>query len=87
MVHSAEKGIEQPHNEDGIFAVLHLCGRQYKVAKDDKLLCDKLPYVVGQQIALDKVLLVGTKDYTSVGRPYVTAAKVGGRCHTSDRSS
>ncbi len=68
-----------------MFAVVQIGALQYKVGsvpyfvkvtKDDILLCDKLPYEVGQQIAFDKVLLVGTKDYTSVGRPYVKAAKV-----------
>lgn len=33
-------------------------------------------FEVGQQIELEEVLLVGTKDYTSVGRPTVARAKV-----------
>ena len=33
-------------------------------------------YDVNDQIVFDKVLLVGTTDYTSLGRPYVETAKV-----------
>ena len=35
-----------------------------------------LPFEVGQQIELEEVLLVGTRDYTSIGRPTVEKAKV-----------
>jgi large subunit ribosomal protein L21 len=31
---------------------------------------------VGQQIIFDKVLIVGTEDYTSIGRPSVPHARV-----------
>ena len=31
---------------------------------------------IGTQICIDDVLLVGTKDYTAVGRPNVSKAKV-----------
>ena len=76
VVHSAEKGISLPAQQDQIFAVLQIGGTQYKVVKDDKVLCEKLPLEVGQKVELDKVLLVGTKDYTSIGRPYIPTAKV-----------
>lgn len=39
-------------------------------------MCEKLPFEVGQQLELDEVLLVGTQDYTTVGRPVVQRAKV-----------
>ena len=31
---------------------------------------------IGTQICIDDVLLVGTKDYTAIGRPVVSKAKV-----------
>jgi ribosomal protein L21 len=31
---------------------------------------------VGTQICIDEVLMIGTKDYTAIGRPKVSAAKV-----------
>lgn len=37
---------------------------------------EKLPFEVGQQIELEEVLMVGTSDYTTVGRPLVSKAKV-----------
>jgi large subunit ribosomal protein L21 len=46
------------------------------VVKDDRVRCEKLPFEVGQQIELDDVLLIGTKDYTCIGRPVVQSAKV-----------
>ena len=49
---------------------------QYKVTKDDRVMVEKLEYDVGQQIEFEEVLLVGTKDYTCVGRPTVKKAKI-----------
>ena len=43
---------------------------------NDRVMTEKLPFEVGQQICLDDVLMVGTKDYTAVGRPVVTKARV-----------
>ncbi len=37
---------------------------------------EKLPFEVGKQIEFDEILLVGTKDYTAVGRPLVEKARV-----------
>jgi len=60
-----------------MFAVIRIKGLQYKVTKDDRVMVEKLDdFEVGQQIELEEVLLVGTKDYTSVGRPTVARAKV-----------
>ncbi len=37
---------------------------------------EKLDFEVGTQVEFDEVLLVGTKDYTAVGRPVVESAKI-----------
>ena len=37
---------------------------------------EQIPYEVGTQICIDEVLMIGTKDYTAIGRPKVSAAKV-----------
>ena len=37
---------------------------------------EHLPFKIGEQICLDDVLMIGTKDYTAIGRPNVTKAKV-----------
>ena len=59
-----------------MFAVLKIYNMQYKVTKDDRVMVEKLEYDVGQQIEFEEVLLVGTKDYTCIGRPTVKKAKI-----------
>jgi hypothetical protein len=72
-VHDPESGIELPPNPSQIFAVVRIKGLQYKVTKDDRVMIEKLEgFEVGQQIELEEVLMIGTKDYTSVGRPVVS---------------
>lgn len=45
--------------------------------KDDVIIADKISGVdIGDIINLDKVLLIGSKKSTIIGRPYVTAARV-----------
>ena len=39
---------------------------------------DKTNFKPGELIIFDKVLLVGSKEYTSIGRPYIETAKVVG---------
>jgi len=59
------------------FAVVLVGGLQYKVTVDDVIVVNNLDdAVVGSDYALDNVLLVGSKDYTVVGRPLVKGAKV-----------
>lgn len=62
--------------KDMLYAVVHIGGKQYKVVKGDLLTVDRIPVDVGTQISLDKVLLVGGKSFTAVGRPLVSDAKV-----------
>ena len=54
------------------------------MTKDDRVMLEKLisddasddALDVGQQIIFDDVLIVGTEDYTSIGRPQVPHARV-----------
>jgi len=60
-----------------LFAVLEIAGFQYKVVADDVVSCEFLKeYDINDHIVFDKVLLIGSKDYTSIGRPFVETAKV-----------
>lgn len=53
-----------------LFAVVHICGKQFKVTDNDLVLIDGYwPPNVGDRIKLQKVLLVGGKDFTLIGRP------------------
>lgn len=59
------------------FAVIHVGGTQYKVMPGDNILTHQLnDSVVGTEIVLNKVLLVGTKTWTAIGQPILTQAKV-----------
>lgn len=53
-----------------LFAVVHVCGKQFKVTDNDLVLIDGYwPPNVGDRIKLQKVLLVGGRDFTLIGRP------------------
>ncbi|EAR97909.2 50S ribosomal protein L21 (macronuclear) [Tetrahymena thermophila SB210] len=77
VIHDPQIGIQYPAIENQIFAVVEILGFQYKVAQDDILTIDWLSeYDINDQVVFDNVLLVGTTDYTSIGRPYISTAKV-----------
>jgi large subunit ribosomal protein L21 len=59
-----------------MFAVMRIGNRQHKVTKDDRVMIEKIDIEVGQQICIEDVLMVGTEDYTAIGRPTVSNAKV-----------
>ncbi|KAH8373478.1 hypothetical protein KR009_010574 [Drosophila setifemur] len=53
-----------------LFAVVHLCGKQFKITPGDIILVEGYwPPTIGDEISLDKVLLAGAKDFTLIGRP------------------
>ncbi|KAI4497168.1 hypothetical protein M0802_007652 [Mischocyttarus mexicanus] len=53
-----------------LFAVVHLCGKQFKVTENDIIIVQgHWPPTIGDQIKLEKILLVGGTDFTLVGRP------------------
>jgi large subunit ribosomal protein L21 len=66
-----------PKEAPTIFAVVMVGGKQYKVVAGDVIIVEKLEAAdVGQNILLQKVLLIGTKDYSAIGRPMLASAKV-----------
>lgn len=68
---AAAEGEVQP------FAVVEIDGRQHKVTAGDVVMVDRQKRMaVGEEAALDRVLLVGHRDYTVVGRPVVPGAAV-----------
>ncbi|XP_076240638.1 mitochondrial ribosomal protein L21 [Calliopsis andreniformis] len=53
-----------------LFAVIHLCGTQFKVTESDIIIVNgHWPPQPGDKLKLEKVLLVGSKDFTLIGRP------------------
>ncbi|KAL6262965.1 hypothetical protein P5V15_005755 [Pogonomyrmex californicus] len=53
-----------------MFAIIQVCGKQFKVTEHDLIIIEGFwPPNIGDQLKLEKVLLVGSKDFTLVGRP------------------
>lgn len=54
-----------------MYAIVENSGKQYKVEEGKTLQVEKLPAEVGDEVLLDKLLLVHGDDGLSVGTPYV----------------
>lgn len=59
-----------------MYAIVKTGGKQYKAAKDDVLVVDKLAGEPGTAVELGEVLFVVDGDKTTVGSPFVKGAKV-----------
>lgn len=59
-----------------MYAVVKTGGKQYRVSPGDSIDVEKLPNEVGEQIELEKVLLVVNGSKTKIGQPMVKGAKV-----------
>ena len=46
------------------------------MAVGDRVMVEQMPFTIGQQLCLDDVLMVGTLDYTAIGRPQIHKARV-----------
>jgi len=68
-----------------MYAVIKTGGKQYRVAKGDKLRVEKLPGNVGDTVTFGEVLLVGG-DSVKVGQPLVSGAKVEAKIVAQDRA-
>jgi large subunit ribosomal protein L21 len=61
-----------------MYAIVKSGGKQYKAAKDDVLIVERIDGEPGQAVELGGVLLVVDGDKTTVGSPLVKGAKVTG---------
>ncbi len=59
-----------------MFAVIKTGGKQYRVAKDDRLTVEKLSAEPGETVTLDEVLMVGGDQGTTLGAPRIEGASV-----------
>ncbi|NIA68304.1 50S ribosomal protein L21 [Pelagibius litoralis] len=59
-----------------MFAVIKTGGKQYKVAKDDVIVIEKLEGEAGEAVSFDSVLMVGEGAETKAGVPFVEGASV-----------
>ena len=61
-----------------MFAVIETGGKQYRVAEGETIHIEKLDGAVGDSVQFDQVLLVGSGDDVTVGKPTVGGASVSG---------
>lgn len=69
------------------YAIVDVGGRQYRVAPGDVITVERLDAPVGQELTLDRVLMVRDADRLLVGQPLVAGAKAVARVleHGRDR--
>ena len=60
-----------------MYAVVKTGGKQYRVAKDDKLIIDRVHADAGEHIVLDQVLMMVDGEKVTFGAPTVSGAAVG----------
>ncbi len=59
-----------------MFAIIRTGGKQYKVARNEKIWVEKLEVQPGSEVILDKVLMIGTEAESLVGSPLLEKAQV-----------
>jgi len=59
-----------------MYAVIKTGGKQYKVAKDDVIVVEKLAGAAGDNVTLGEVLMVGDAQGATLGKPTVAGASV-----------
>ncbi|MGC6485871.1 MAG: 50S ribosomal protein L21 [Candidatus Puniceispirillales bacterium] len=60
-----------------MYAVVKTGGKQYRVAKDDKIVVDHIDAEAGDSIVFDQVLMMVDGEKVSMGAPTVAGAAVG----------
>jgi len=68
------------------FAVVETGGKQYRVAPGDTIDVELLPTEAGDEVNLDRVLLVGGENGVTVGTPTVPGASVKAEVVGHDRA-
>ncbi len=59
-----------------MYAIIEVGSKQYNVTKDDIIEVNKQVVAKGDNISIDKVLLVSDGKKVEIGQPYVSGAKV-----------
>lgn len=59
-----------------MYAVVATGGKQYRVEEGEVLRVEKLAGEVGDEVALDQVLMIGGAEEVKIGQPVVTGALV-----------
>jgi len=59
-----------------MYAIVESGGKQFKVSPGQTVRVEKLNAASGEDVSMDKVLVVKKEDTTIVGAPYVSGARV-----------
>jgi len=59
-----------------VYAIIASGGKQYRVEPGKVVTLERLPGEVGNQVALDQVLMVSDGSQVKIGRPTVSGARV-----------
>lgn len=77
VIGSAKRADGKSWRREPIFAVVQIGSHQFKVSAGDWIYVEKLKYAdVKQKIILNKVLMLGTKSETVIGRPILPGGAV-----------
>ncbi len=69
-----------------MYAVIETGGKQYRVEQGGRLRVEKLDAAEGDDVAFDKVLLVGKGSDVTIGKPYVDGGRVEAKVLTQGKS-
>lgn len=59
-----------------MYAIVESGGRQYRAEAGHTFSVEKLPYEVGEEVVLDRVLLVADDEDFTIGTPHIDGASV-----------
>lgn len=59
-----------------MYAVIQTGGKQYRVAEGDRLRIEKVVAEAGDDIELDRVLMIADGDDVRIGKPFLEGGKV-----------
>jgi large subunit ribosomal protein L21 len=68
-----------------MYAVIATGGKQYRVAKGDVILIEKLDIAEGASVNFDNVLLINDEGNITIGGPYIEGSSVTGTIKTHGR--
>ena len=59
-----------------MFAIVEIYGKQYKVAKEEKLLIEKIDGNIGDEVVFNDIIMINDNGKTEIGSPLVKDAAV-----------
>jgi large subunit ribosomal protein L21 len=69
-----------------MYAIVETGGKQYRVQEGTRLRVESLPQAAGEDVALEKVLLLSTDAGLTVGTPVVSGARILAQVVAHDRA-